>query len=162
MKTGALLPVATADFLIQIMGFLRTIVLILICRNITEAIERRYDGSINMSHSLRHFPSISTFPDPLREPEEMDLDNFAFDQESLNESIQSMTLAFGTDEEYQAGRTQAKDQEKPVSLKVVSVTETQVIDRADDPEKEEKPPVYAVVVKPTKDTQPPVDDASMC
>ena len=96
----------------------------------------------------------------------MNLDNFAFDQESLNESIQSMTLAFGTDEEYQAGRTQKKDEERPVSLKVVSVTETQVIDRGSDPGKEdtpqeEKPPVYAVVVKPPKDTQTTVDNTAM-
>ncbi|XP_068685687.1 uncharacterized protein [Montipora foliosa] len=136
-------------------------------KNITEAIEKKYDNAVfNPLHAAansmgRRFPALSSFPDPLKEPEEMDLDNFAFDQESLNESIQSMSLAFGTDEEYQPGRAPTKDEVKPMALKVVSVTETQVIDRDDATQRSEekakeenKPPLYAVVVKPKKDDKP--------
>ena len=139
----------------------------LFCRNITEAIEKKYDNAVfNPLHGAansvgRRFPSLSSFPDPLKEPEEMDLDNFAFDQESLNESIQSMSLAFGTDEEYQPGRAPTKDEVKPMALKVVSVTETQVIDRDDATQgseekakEENKSPLYEVVVKPKKDDKP--------
>lgn len=83
----------------------------------------------------------------------MELDNFAFDQESLNESIHEMAFTFGTDEEYQPGKAQKKDEEKRMSLKVVSVTETQVIDRDSNDlnVKEDIPPVYATVVKPKRD-----------
>lgn len=132
-------------------------------KNMTETIERRYDNSISTSHSLRHFPSLSSFPEPRKEPEEMNLDNFAFDQESLDESIQSVTLAFGTDEEYQPGKAPKKDEEKPVAFKVVSVTETQVIDRDSEkkPQEDQPAPIYSVVVKPKKDAQATVDDAAM-
>ena len=120
-----------------------------------DAIERRYDSSLTLSTnpSMRHFPSVSSFPDPIKEPEEMELDNFAFDQESLNESIHEMAFTFGTDEEYQPGKAQKKDEEKRMSLKVVSVTETQVIDRDSNAlnVKEDIPPVYATVVKLKKD-----------
>lgn len=134
-----------------------------------EAIEERYDAVTNPLHSEaktidRRFLSVSSFPTPIQEPEEMDLDNFAFDQESLNESIQSMTLAFGTDEEYQSGAAPAKAEEKRVALTVVSVTETQVIDREnpssvdnEKPKEDDKPPpIYAVVVKPKKSDQPKI------
>lgn len=134
-----------------------------------EAIEERYDAVTNPLHSGaktfdRRFLSPSSFPTPIQEPEEMDLDNFAFDQESLNESIQSMTLAFGTDEEYQSSGAATKTKEKPMALTVVSITETQVIDRGNpssvDDEKrkedEKPPPIYAVVVKPKKSEKPKI------
>lgn len=138
-------------------------------KNMPEAIEKRYDAVTNPLHSGaekidRRFLSVSSFPTPIQEPEEIDLDNFAFDQESLNESIQSMTLAFGTDEEYQSSGAQTKAKEKPLALTVVSVTETQVIDREnpssvdeEKPKEEEKPPpIYAVVVKPKKSDKPKI------
>ena len=64
-------------------------------------IEKRYDDSVSMSSLARHVPSVGSFPEPLKEPEMIDLDNFAFDQESLNESIHEMAFTFGADEEYQ-------------------------------------------------------------
>ena len=108
--------------------------------------ERTYDDVISTrSQSMRHFPSVDSFPEPLKEPEELGLDSFAFDTESLAESIREVSYSFGADEEYQP-QGQAEE-EKKVSLKVVSVTETQAIDK--DLEVEDTPPpVYAVVMKP--------------
>lgn len=129
-------------------------------RSMADAIERRYDSSISHGiNSMRHFPSASSFPEPLKEPEEMELDNFAFDQESLNESIHEMAFTFGTDEEYQPGKAQ-KEEEKPMSLKVVSVTETQAIDRDSDLEVKKDPlPIYAVVMKLKEDKE--VEDVTV-
>ena len=70
-------------------------------RDMSNIIERRYDDSVSMSSLARHVPSVGSFPEPLKEPEMIDLDNFAFDQESLNESIHEMAFTFGADEEYQ-------------------------------------------------------------
>ena len=115
----------------------------------SEAIERRYDDSISTNQSRRHFPSAESFPEPLTEPVEMDLDNFAFDQESLNESIHEMAFTFGADEEFQPKTLKKKEEERKVSLKVVSVTETQTIDRDNGLQvREDPPPTYAVVMKP--------------
>lgn len=95
---------------------------------------------------MRHFPSADSFPEPLKEPGELGLDSFAFDTESLAESIREVSYSFGADEEYQPQGQAKKEDEKRMSLKVVSVTETQAIDRdlevADKP-----PPIYAVVMK---------------
>ena len=113
----------------------------------THSIERMYDDAMSTrSQSMRHFPSVDSFPEPLKEPEELGLDSFAFDTESLAESIREVSYAFGADEEYQPQGQAKKEEEKRVSLKVVSVTETQTIDK--DPEvKDTPPPVYAVVVE---------------
>ena len=47
-----------------------------------------------------------------------------------------------------------------MSLKVVSVTETQAIDRDSDPEvKKDPPPIYSVVIKPKKDKE--VEDVTL-
>ena len=101
-----------------------------------------------MNSSARRVPSVGSFPEPLKEPEMIDLDNFAFDQESLNESIHEMAFTFGTDEEYQPN-AQNKHEDRKMSLKVVSVTETQVIDREEGLRVAEQPsPTYATVMKP--------------
>lgn len=113
----------------------------------THTIERMYDDALSTrSQSMRHFPSADSFPEPLKEPEELGLDSFAFDTESLAESIREVSYSFGADEEYQPQGQAKKEEEKRMSLKVVSVTETQAIDKdlevADKP-----PPIYAVVMK---------------
>ena len=118
------------------------------------------DGSIRHGiNSVRHFPSVSSFPEPLKEPTEMELDSFAFDQESWNESIHGMAFTFGTDEQYQPGKAQ-KEEEKPISLKVVSVTETQATEHDSTPEiKKDPPPTYSVVKKPKQDKE--VEDVTL-
>ncbi|XP_020621583.1 uncharacterized protein LOC110059228 [Orbicella faveolata] len=116
--------------------------------NITHSIERMYDDAISTrSQSMRHFPSVDSFPEPLKEPEELGLDSFAFDTESLAESIREVSYSFGADEEYQPQGQAKKEEEKRISLKVVSVTETQAIGK-DLEVKDTPPPVYAVVMKP--------------
>lgn len=97
---------------------------------------------------MRHFPSAESFPEPLKEPEELGLDSFAFDTESLDESIREVSLSFGADEEYQPQAQAPPSQEKRMSLKVVSVTETQAIDKDNLDVTEKPPPIYAVVMKP--------------
>lgn len=120
--------------------------------NISKAIERMYDNSISThSSTIRHMPSVESFPEPLPEPEETGLDDFVFDTESLNESIREVSCSFGADEEFQP-KEQPKN-EKRMSLKVVSVTETQIIDRDQDLVSQEPQPVYAVVVKPPNDVK---------
>lgn len=116
--------------------------------NMTHSMERGYDDAISTrSQSMRHFPSVDSFPEPLKEPEELGLDSFAFDTESLAESIREVSYSFGADEEYQPQGQGKKEEEKRMSLKVVSVTETQAIDK-DLEVKDTPPPVYAVVMKP--------------
>jgi len=105
-----------------------------------------YDEAFSVQ-SMRHFPSADSFPEPLKEPEEIGLDSFAFDTESLAESIREVSYSFGADEEYQPQGQTKKDEEKRMSLKVVSVTETQAIGK-DLEVKDTPPPVYAVVMKP--------------
>lgn len=116
--------------------------------NMTHSIQQMYEDAISMrSQSMRHFPSVDSFPEPLKEPEELGLDSFAFDTESLAESIREVSYSFGADEEYQPQGQGKKEEEKRMSLKVVSVTETQAIDK-DLEVKDTPPPVYAVVMKP--------------
>lgn len=120
--------------------------------NMTNAIERMYDDAISTrSYSMRHFPSADSFPEPLKEPEEIGLDSFAFDTESLDESIREVSCSFGADEEYQP--QEQPNKERRMSLKVVSVTETQAIDKGQLQVTQEPPPIYAVVVKPPKDVK---------
>lgn len=119
--------------------------------NMQHSIERLYDDAISTrSQSMRHLPSADSFPEPLQEPEEMGLDSFAFDTESLAESIREVSYSFGADEEYQPQAQAKKEEEKRMSLKVVSVTETQAIDK-DLKVEDTPPPVYAVVMKPRKE-----------
>lgn len=115
----------------------------------SHAIERMYDDSISTrSQSMRHFPSVDSFPEPLKEPEELGLDSFAFETESLDESIREVSCSFGADEEYQPQAQAPSAEEKRMSLKVVSVTETQAIDKDNLEVTEKPPPIYAVVMKP--------------
>ncbi|KAL9965317.1 hypothetical protein ACROYT_G029102 [Oculina patagonica] len=118
-------------------------------KDMSHAIERMYDDSISTrSQSMRHFPSAESFPEPLKEPEELGLDSFAFDTESLDESIREVSLSFGADEEYQPQAQAPPTQERRMStLKVVSVTETQAIDKDNLEVTEKPPPIYAVVMK---------------
>ena len=81
-------------------------------RDLSNIIERRYDDSVSMSSLARHVPSVGSFPEPLKEPEMIDLDNFAFDQESLNESIHEMAFTFGADEEYQPNAANKQEDRK--------------------------------------------------
>ena len=120
-------------------------------RNMAHDIERMYDDSIStrsQHSSMRHFPSAESFPEPEKEPEELGLDSFAFDAESLNESIGEVSYSFGADEEYQPQGQVNK--ERRMSLKVVSVTETQVIDKDLEPVAQKPPLIYAVVMKPQR------------
>lgn len=122
--------------------------------NMSNAIERMYDDSISThSSTIRRMPLAESFPEPLPEPEEIGLDSFVFDTESLDESIREVTCSFGADEEFQP-KEQPKN-EKRVSLKVVSVTETQVLDKDQKPVSQVPPlePVYSVVVKHSKDVK---------
>ena len=130
-------------------------------RDISSIIEKRYDDSVSMNSSARRVPSVGSFPEPLKEPEMIDLDNFAFDQESLNESIHEMAFTFGTDEEYQPN-AQNKHEDRKMSLKVVSVTETQVIDREEGLPVAEKPsPTYATVMKPKAKAKEDIVDVTL-
>lgn len=115
----------------------------------TNAIERMYDDSISTrSQSLRHLPSADSFPEPIKEPEELGLDSFTFDTESLDESIREVSCSFGADEEYQPKAQAPPTQKRDNSWKVISVTETQAIEKDNLEATEKPPPVYAIVMRP--------------